>query len=306
MYTFGKNNGFLQKLHPVTLLAYLFVTIIGAMIVSNPVLLAGFMAVIVYGLFAAKGIGNWLRSLRIFLLMIAILLIINILVSDLGTTILWRGPVIPILGRVIISWETIVYGMVMGLRLLIVFSVFVLYNRVMDPDKALSILARIFPNSALLVALTAKSIPHMSLQLQRTAEIHQCRGVRYRTGSYISRVRNRLPLIKVLLLSSLEDSFDLAESIQARAYGSGSRSSYHRLSYGVGDALVLGCSMLAFLWIIIGMLLGWVSMEVYPKVGGLIVSIKQLLLMGTIVFLLLLPIIAARGWDKWVALRLKI
>ena len=133
----------------------------------------------------------------------------------------------------------------MGCRLLIVFSAFLLSNLVLNPDKALFALSRVFPRSALLLALTAKTIPHLGQQLQQAGEIQQCRGASYYRGNYIRRIKNRLPLLKVLFLSALEDSFNLSESIQARAYGSGARSSYFRFSFRNRDYIVMAASLCA-------------------------------------------------------------
>jgi len=306
MYVFEKKDNFFQSLHPITLLSYLFVIVVGTIIVSNPIILAGIMVTVILALIAAQSLSSWMRSLRIYLYMIIMLMIINTLINNMGATVLWSGPIIPIFGRLTISLETIAFGLVMGLRLLIVFSAFILYNRVMDPDKALSVFSKVFPRSALLVALTTKTIPYMGQQLQRVAEIQQCRGVQYHTGGYVERIKNRLPLIKALLLSSLEDSFNLGESIQARAYGSGPRSSYYTLSFNIRDVLALFFMVASFAVLIWAMIKGWAAMEFYPELGSPLSSSEHLMMICVIVFFLFIPVIMAWGWKKWHYLRLKI
>lgn len=306
MYIFEKKDNFFQSLHPITLLAYIFVIAIGTIIVSNPIILAGILVTVVLALVSAQSFNSWARSLKVYLYMVVTLMAINILINNMGETVLWAGPMIPIFGRITISLETITFGLVMGLRLLIIFSAFILYNRVMDPDKALAIFSKAFPRSALLVALTAKTIPYMGQQLQRVAEIQQCRGVQYQTGRYADRIKNRLPLIKVLLLSSLEDSFNLGESIQARAYGSGPRSSYYTLTFNIRDYMVLLFIMASFTILIWAMVKGLTVMEFYPKLGSILTSNEHLLMICLIVFFLFLPVIMAWGWEKWHCLRLKI
>lgn len=306
MYIFEKKDIFFQTLHPMTLLLYLLVVVIGSIIVTNPFILIGLMSIVILSLLAAKSFRVWLKSLRIYGYMIMTLLLINVVINNMGATVLWVGPRIPVLGRVTISLETLIYSLVMGLRLLIIFSAFILYNKIMDPDKALAISSKFFPRSALLVALTTKTIPYMNQQLQSAAEIQQCRGVCFYAGSYRERIKNRLPLVKVLLLSALEDSFNLGESIQARAYGSGPRSSYHALSFQLRDVLVLSSTLLAFITLILWMLKGWVNIDFYPRIGKLIVSSEQMYgIMLTMLFLIL-PIILAWGWEKWDYFRLKI
>lgn len=306
MYVFEKNDSFFQSLHPLTLFAYLGVLVLGAITVNHPVILLGLMVIVLLALPAAKSFRNWLGSLKIYFCMITMYLFINLLLNDLGTTIIWHGPRVPILGRLIISWEALAYSLVVSLRLLIVYSAFILLNRVVNPDQALTVLARVFPKSALLVALTAKTIPYMIQQLLRAAEIQQCRGVQYYVGHPIDKVRNRLPLIKVLLVSSLEDSLNLGESIQARAYGCGPRSSYSPLSFHWRDGIVLVCVTLAggvLTWLLFK---GWAGMEFYPVLGPLFSSPVQMLFTAVTVFLLVLPVIVAWGWERWHYLRFRI
>ena len=306
MYAFEKKGTFFHTLHPVTLLSYLLVVVIGTILVTNPLILIGFMTTIVLCLIPSKSFNHWVKSLRIYFYMIVTMLIINLLINNMGRTVLWVGPTLPVLGRITLSLETIVFSLVMGLRLLIIFSTFFLYNKVMDPDKALSVSSKIFPKSALLVALTTKTIPYMSQQLQSAAEIQQCRGVKYYSGSYIDRIKSRFPLIKVLLLSSLEDSFNLGESIQARAYGSGKRSCYHTLTFRWRDYLVLLCSLLVLIGLSWSGVNGWIDMTFFPRIGKLIVSNQQLFVILIIIFFMIAPVILAWGWEKWDYLKLKI
>lgn len=306
MYVFERKEIFFQTLHPVTLLLYILIMMIGTILTTNPFILIGFMTTVVFALIVAKSFNTWIRSLRMYGYMVIMLMTINLFISNMGATVLWVGPVVPVFGRISISLEAVIFGLVMGLRLFIIYSLFILYNRIMDPDKALSVFSKVFPKSALLVALTTKTIPYMSQQLQSASEIQQCRGMQYYTGNHISRIRNRLPLIKVLLLSSLEDSFNLGESIQARAYGSGPRSCYYPLSFGAKDILVSFSSTMALSALIWSRILGWTEITFYPKLGASLTSKQHLYMIIVIGMFMILPVIVAWGWEKWDYLRLKI
>ncbi|AOY77661.1 energy-coupling factor transporter transmembrane component T family protein [Clostridium formicaceticum] len=306
MYVFEKKDIFFQRLHPMTLLFYIMMIVIGAIMTTHPILLIFFMIGVIFILIASKNFETWLKSLRVYAYMVIMLMIVHLFISNMGATVLWRGPIVPVLGRIIISLETLMFGLVMGLRLFIIFSTFIFYNRVVDPDKALSLFSKVFPKSALLVALTTKTIPYMSQQLQGAAEIQQCRGVQYYTGSRINRIKNRLPLVKVLLLSSLEDSFNLGESMQARAYGCGPRSCYYALAFGTRDLLVFFSSMMILLGLVWSKMYGYTEIVFYPKIGMLLVSREHMYMMFVIGFFLIFPAILAWGWEKWDYLRLKI
>ncbi len=203
------------------------------------------------------------------------------------------------LGRVSISLEVLVYSLVMALRLLIVYSAFILYNFALDPDRALSLFAGLFPRSTLLVALASKSIPYLGQQVRRVAEIQQTRGIQYHNGGFLRRIRNRIPLLKVVFLSSLEDSFNVGESIQARAYGSGTRTRYAALSFKLPDFLVLAASFAAGLAMAWGYIKNFGSLQFFPVISGRFFSGEILVAGSFILISLLVPVAVIWGAKKW-------
>ncbi len=299
MFVYKPGDLFLQSLQTLSLCTYLLVIVGGAVMLTHPLMLIALFLPLIPALAAAEGLDQWRKSMKYFLVMIVLYIIINTMVNKMGATVLFSGPVIPYWGRVTVTWEAFFYGLVMGCRLLIVFSAFLLSNLVLNPDRALFALSRVFPRSALLLALTAKTIPHLGEQLQRAGEIQQCRGVSYYRGNYIRRIKNRLPLLKVLFLSALEDSFNLGESIQARAYGSGARSSYFRFSFRNRDFIVMASSLGAAMLIIRLLLTGEGSFQFFPRMGTMIVSWEQAAVAALMFFLLLVPVMLSWGWGKW-------
>ena len=278
---------------------YLLVLVSGALLLTHPLIILTLLVLLILALAAAEGLGQWRKSLKYFLVMIMLIIIINILVNRMGATVLFSGPVIPLWGRFNVTLEAFFFGLVMGCRLLIVFSAFLFYNLVLNPDKALYIFAGLFPRSAMLIALTAKIIPSLGEQLKRAGEIQQCRGVSYYRGGLFSRIKNRIPLIKVLFLSALEESFNLGESIQARAYGSGARSSYIRFSWRPRDFLVTASSLGEAFFMIRLFLHGEGNFQFFPRLGALIISKGQAADIASVLFLLLIPVLLSWGWKRW-------
>ena len=306
VFVFEEKDFFFQALHPAVALAWLMVIVIGAVAFCHPLFLLALFIPILTALAASGALGAWYRSARFFFLLIAALAFANMLINRLGSTVLLWGPVFPLLGRVMITLETLVFALVMGIRLLIVFTAFMLCNQAINPDKVLSMAARLFPRSALLVALTSKTIPHLLRKLQSVGEVAQCRGANFHTGSLVARIKNRLPLIRVLFISSLEDSFNIGESIRARAYGSGPRSSYFRHRWRPGDTLVAAASLLSLFTIILSLSRGWGGYTFYPSLEKIIVSVHQVMILPALFLMVMIPALLAWGWNKWNFLRWKI
>ena len=299
MLIFQEKELFFQTLHPATTLIYLAVIILGAAVLNHPL----FLLILFIPVFAALAVAgcwdDWLHNARFFFALIFILFLINIMTNRLGNTVLFWGPLFPVLGRITVTLEALVFALVMGIRLLTIFTAFMFYNHVINPDRALSMFAKLFPRSALLVALTTKTIPFLSRKLQNVGEIAQCRGINFYTGSLFIRIKNRLPLMRVLLISALEDSFNIGESIRARAYGSGPRTNYFYHRWHLGDTLVNISSIFASLIVIVSLGCGWGSYSFYPSLGKIIISPYQVVTLLILFIALLNPVLLAWGWNKW-------
>ena len=292
-------NLVLTSLHPAAVLSYMVVVVTGALLLTQPVLLMIIFLAVLISLLSAGGGLVWIKSVKYFLVMIIMYMIINSLVNNLGATILWPGIALPVLGRVSVSLEVIVYSLVMALRLLIIYSAFILYNFALDPDRTLSLFAGVFPRSTLLVALATKSIPYLGQQVRRVAEIQQTRGIQYHNGSFYQRIKNRIPLLKVVFLSSLEDSFNVGESIQARAYGSGPRTRYAALSFKLFDHLIMAAALVAALVIAWSYFKNFGSLHFFPHISGYLLSESILAAGGLIALSLLVPAAVIWGCKRW-------
>jgi len=299
MFIFQIKDIFFQSLHPASILIYPAIIVAGAVALNHPFFLLVLFMAIFSSLAVSGGLGAWLKSVRFFFVLISLFFVINTLANRMGSTVLLQGPVLPVFGCLTVTLENLVFVLTMGIRLLIVFTAFIFYNYTLNPDRALSFFARFFPRSALLVALTTKSIPYLSQKLQSVAEIAQCRGVNFHTGSRLTRIKNLLPLIRVLFISALEDSFNIGESIQARAYGSGPRTNYTRERFRPGDFLVTAASVAALLLIMLSLIRGWGHFSFYPRLGSWVLARHQVwTLLGTWL-LLMIPALLAWGWNKW-------
>lgn len=289
------DNPVLQELHPATIFLYLGTVLAGALMFNHPLLLLFLFLAVMVTLISAGGWGWWIAGMKYFLIMILFLFVFNILSNNLGQTVLWRGFYLPLLGYVNVSVEVLVFSLLMSVRLLIVYAAFLLLNLCLNPDRVLAVFGGLLPRSTLLVALATKFIPYLGQQLGRAAEIQQCRGIRYHEGGLIVRAKNRIPLLKVVFLSSLEDSFYVAESLQARAYGSGKRTRYTNLSFNIADMLIVACLLAGAGVIAWSIFTGTGNINYFPRIEGELFS-PALFGSGvlTAIFMAVPPVIAWR------------
>lgn len=304
---FYKEKGlFLQSLHPLAALAYLGTLLVLALAFSNPLYLAGLLLVVALAIWAADGLEAWESYLIFSLAMMVLVMIINPLVMHAGKTIIWHGPRIPVFGRLTVSLEAICYGAAMSVRLLDVISVFCLYNLIVHPDKTLNLFSRFAGKSALIISLATRMFPVMVRDLESIRKVQQIRGVDFNKGTVKEKVKKSTSLINILLLSSLEDSLEIAESMQARAFGSGPRSCYTRNVWQPRDALCLSGSVCALGLGIWGLLHGFGAYTYYPLMGYLINGKGTVVVLLIVLFSLSIPVMLSWGWRHCHYLKSKI
>ncbi|MGB9803900.1 MAG: energy-coupling factor transporter transmembrane component T [Desulfofundulus sp.] len=297
---------FLQSFHPATVLVYLMVLLILSLVYDHPLYLLMLFFLLALLIREADGVAAWEGFMKAGVFLMLVVMVVNPLVIRAGRTIILHGPEVPFLGKLDISMEALYFGAVSSLRLLVIISIFCLYNLMIDPDKILNLFARVAGRSVLVITLATRLFPTMVRDLQRIREVQQLRGVDFDTGSLWQRARKYSGLYNVLLLSSLEGAMEIAESMQARAFGSGRRSVYSRNLLRPRDFFCLGGSVLALLAAVWGLHYGCGRYSFYPEADLLIKDRATLVVLFVVVSYLSVPLILSKGWKHCRFLQSKI
>jgi energy-coupling factor transport system permease protein len=176
---------------------------------------------------------------------------INPFVSVQGLTVLWQGPHIPILDTQI-TVEEVAYGAGAGMRVAASALAVAAFVRLVDPDLLLRAFSRIAPRSAMIAALATRMLPALERDAAGIVTAARTRAAR------TSKPRTAAGLLGPLLASSLERSLSVAEAMEARGYGSPSRTrAPERATTGRewAVAAVGGCALL----LVAGALIGGVT-----------------------------------------------
>ncbi len=304
MLAYREKDNLIHKLHPLTTVAFVMVIFILALVFSHPVYLLGLLLAVTAVIVAAGHYREWTSYLKFSLVMIAVIIMVNGLFVHAGQTIIFTGPKIGMLGSVKVSLEALAYGAGMGIKLLVIISSFCLYTYAVHPDKVMKLFGRRGDKSVLIITLSTRLFPLMTKDYFRIMEVQRCRGVKFEQGGWRRRVQNMLPIVSVMLVSSLERSLQLAESMHARGYASGPRTLYSRELWRPRDYLVLTAVGLG---LVIGMgaaLQGWSSYSYYPRLPA--IHVDDVERAGLLVLILAIPAVLNWGWGKWPLLKSKI
>jgi energy-coupling factor transport system permease protein len=304
MFTYREKNNLIYKLHPLTMLAFVGVVFVLSLIISNPVYLLGLFISTAIIIATAETLSEWKGYLKYSMILMVFIIVVNAAVVRVGETVLYSGPTLPLLGQIRITLEALAFGAGMGIRLLIIISAFCLYTYAIHPDKMLKLFHKGGNRSVLVIILSTRLFPLLVQDFQRITEVQRCRGVKLDTGKWWTKAKNLLPVVSVLLLSCLERSVQLAESMYVRGYGSGSRSYYSRDLWRPRDVLILAGIIVCFSVGIYSALQGWSNYSYYPELSQ--ITFKEVFLTGIMTLSLVIPAILNWGWKKSPLLRSKI
>ncbi|MCR6544843.1 energy-coupling factor transporter transmembrane component T family protein [Dehalobacterium formicoaceticum] len=304
MLAYKEKNNLIHQLHPLTAVSFIGVVFLLALLFSHPVYLLALFGGVSLVIIAAGIVPQWKGYLKFTVIMVLFMMVINAIFSNAGTTILLTGPRIPLLGEVEITMEALAYSVGMGIRLLVIISVFCLYSYGVHPDKVLKLLSRRGNKSVLAITLSTRLFPLITQDYQRITEIQRCRGVKFDKGGWWERIKKSIPVMSVLLLSSLERALQLAESMHARGYGSGPRTAIRHDLWRPRDRIIIVALCIGLgigLWAVFS---GTSAYAYYPRMERIQVdSVKNA---GVLIVLLSTPALLSWGWGKWPLFRSKI
>jgi energy-coupling factor transport system permease protein len=248
----------LHRASPSAALAYLGALALVGFIYSSPlVLISAIVATILAGY--AAGAGRAVRaSLRLALPLLIFMVLVNVLVSHRGETVLVRGWEMPVLGNTDITLESLAAGAVIGLRVVAVVLVFAVYSACVDPDRVLRALRPIARRSAMTAGLVTRMVPLAATDGARLKEAADLRGP-------AAAPVGRAVLARRLVEGSLDRAVDVAATLELRGHSLGVRPQTRRehsrdnlplIVAGVAIALVAVAAVLA----------GAGGFETYPRI----------------------------------------
>ncbi len=245
-----------HRLHPAGKLLFAMVLVVAALVVFHPAYLLSLLAGTLVLAQLARVRREWWSFMRLFAIFALMVVVINMLVTPEGASTFWEGPEVPGFGQLSMSWEAVVYGTMMALRLLVVVSAFTVISLTVHPDEFTHLLARFAFRSGLAVSLSTRFYPAVVRDASAIVDAQRSRGLDLDSGGRISRIRRRLPVVMPLFHSSLERAVGTSEAMEARGFGSEGRTRWRRRGWRAVDraaiALAIGVLVLTALVSVVG------------------------------------------------------
>lgn len=244
-------------LHTWSWVAWLVAASVPAFVLRNP-----FYLVLILGSawlnYSALGRGtpigsSWGSFVKFGLFLFALTIPFNALSVHAGEIVLFRLPQgWPIVGGAV-TLEAVLAGAVNGLSLMTILVVFAAFNAIVDHYQLLRAIPAFLFQAGVVISIAITFVPQMVLSAKEIRQAQRIRGHRFRG------IRDLLPLVLPLLANGLERAIQLAETMEARGFGSAVRPLSHR------EAILSQTGTLAGLLVLLG---GLFAGTFYPETGN--------------------------------------
>src|SRR4051812_40941815 len=181
---------------------------LAALLYPHPVVLVA-VAIAVLAAGAAAGVGRaMLRSMRPVVPFMLLILLVNVLVSQRGLTVLFRGGTL--FGhRFDVTAESLAWGGINALRFTVPILAFGgVFSAIVDPDELMRLMRRVSYRSALTASLTTRLVPVLARDATRMGDAARCRP----------NPPGRLEVTRAALTGALERSVEVAAALEVRGY----------------------------------------------------------------------------------------
>ena len=250
----------LQLASPTAAIAYLGSFAVVAFAFSNPIVLAGAGAAVCVAGIAADARPALGVALRYGLVLGVAIVLVNVLVTTRGETILVRGWELPLLGETMVTLESLAAGGILALRIVIVVAAFAVYSACVDPDRVLRLLRPLARRSALTATLVARSVPLAAADLGRLREAARLRGP-------AAAPATRVAIARRLLVGALDRSVDVAATLELRGFASGTSLRAAKPPRSRHDRLFLVTGLAVIALVALAGLSGAARFEPYPRLA---------------------------------------
>ncbi len=206
---------------------------------TNPV----YKIMVLAAALTALAVGAGLRRIRG--LLVAVLLIaafatlLNFVSAHLGATVLFALPdQIPALGGPY-TLEALVFGASGGITIAAAILAAAPFSLLLDSHEVMDALPAPLSRTGVAIASSLNLVPAVATSFVEVTEAQRLRGWRPRGP------RSWMEVVVPVVLTSVEGSIQLAESMEARGFGSGARTTVAALALQRSDWLLVAASGLA-------------------------------------------------------------
>jgi len=232
-----------------------------ALTVDHPAFLTALLVIVLIAGSVCGCKNQIVLSARLAIPLALTVALLNGLISREGLTVVARLGEAPVIGRVDVTLEALIWGLVLGLRVVVVMAVAVLFGAVVDQDALMSIVRRRAGRFGLTTVVAARLMPLLATDGKRMAEANRTLAV----GESAARMQ----LFTAVATGALDRAADTAAALELRGLGDSPCLAVPiRRPWSRDDQLVLTSALVAAVAIAAALLLGWLDFSSRAEVRG--------------------------------------
>jgi len=253
---------------------------------TNPAYKGAVLAAALCALAAGAGPRRISRLLAAVAAVATFAALLNFVSAHLGETVLFSLPAqIPAVGGPY-TLEALAFGAAGGITIAAAILAVAPFSLLLEPHDIVDALPDALARSGAAIAASLNLVPEVGATFVQVSEAQRMRGWRPRGP------RSWAEVVVPVVLTSVESSLQLAESMEARGFGSGPRTHVDPPRMSAGDWLVTACAGAAIALFLIASTAGWAQpWAAYPTLSPPAVNAIALLACA----LLLAPVVAWRA-----------
>ena len=294
------SNSF-KSFHPIINFYYFVVVIFFSMFFMHPIFLS--ISLICSFIYSVSLKGK--KAVKFNVLYLLPLLIITALINPAfnheGATILFYlksgNP---------ITLESIIYGIAAAMMFISVILWFSCYNEIMTSDKFIYLWGRIIPGISLIISMVLRFVPKYKAQIKNISNGQKCIGRDVSNGNIITRARNGIKILSIMITWALENAIETADSMKSRGYGLKGRTSFSIFRFDRRDKITLSTMLILTVVILVGSWFGENTIKFFPYIEIKSISIFSIVVYSSYFLLCIIPVIVDFKEEiKWKYLKLE-
>jgi energy-coupling factor transport system permease protein len=227
-FDFRKRDTIVHRLDPRTKLYLAIILFVLSFMFSQIIVLTLIFISLLLVLAVAKALGQWFKTLRALSFILIFIVIINSLFNY--------------------AQYPLAYSLTIVVRLLDIIACFSIFFLTVHPDDFAQALIQLHVpfDFAFTLVIAIRMVPTLAQEAQTIMDAQMSRGLELQKGNIVKQIRNYVPILIPLIVSSIRRAFSVAESLESRAFGSTKKRTYlHVLKMAKKDWIVVLISTLA-------------------------------------------------------------
>lgn len=228
----------MKYFHPITIFLFFLAMLIPIMLINNPVITAVSLlgAIIFYFSNEEKKISY--KEVVGYVFIFLTMSILNPLFVHRGTT-----PLFFMNGKAITE-EAILFGANSALQLVTAIIWCRHFSIVMTNEKLFCLIGKLSPKISALLMMTLRFIPDMISQGRKINTYSKISG-KFNCETIFGNSKRIMSVFSALITWSLENGIQTADSMKARGFELGGRTSYSKFSFSTEDFILISLSIIS-------------------------------------------------------------